>query len=116
MIFCVAAVGWGTAQAAEDLTNSTSAMIAQTPRVRERSRGTIPRSSGFELLDEAMRLTKKHYADPVSEREILERTLARIKLGLPPQCVEDAGNVTDCSATLNRVSRNRSTKSPFDAG
>ncbi|HMK35443.1 MAG TPA: hypothetical protein VK463_10275, partial [Desulfomonilaceae bacterium] len=59
--------------------------------------GPGKRLPGFELFDDAMRLTKQHYADPVNEREALERTLERITLSLPPHCTEDAISFRDCS-------------------
>lgn len=60
------------------------------------SRGDNNSAAAFALFDEAMRLTRQHYADPVNERQALEATLARLTLGLLPQCVEDLGDFGDC--------------------
>jgi carboxyl-terminal processing protease len=85
-----------SARLPEDLSNPATIRIAQASQAHGSNHGTNHRIAGFELFDEAMRLTRRHYADPIDEREALEGTLARIKLGLLPQCVEDVGDVINC--------------------
>jgi carboxyl-terminal processing protease len=96
LVFAVVVTAGG-AHASKELTDPASMLIAQAPGVREFGRGANQRMAGFEIFDEAMRLTKKHYADPVNEREALKNTLERITLGLPPQCVEDVGDSIESS-------------------
>jgi carboxyl-terminal processing protease len=86
-----------SSHAAEQFSNPPPMVIALRSQIRGSIRVTNRRLPGFELFDQAMRLTRKYYADPVNEREVLEGTLAAIAMGLPPQCVEDVGDVTHCS-------------------
>jgi carboxyl-terminal processing protease len=67
-------------------------ILAQAFPGRVTARGENNSVAAFAVFDEAMRLTKQHYADPIDEGEALGGTLARLMLSLPPHCAEDLGD------------------------
>lgn len=56
-----------------------------------------PSDTGLELWDKALALIRAHYYKEVSDREVYQESLERLRFALMPQCTEDLPGPDECS-------------------